>query len=203
MVLLWRPRWDKRFCTGIQASKGRLWWLTGKKSAAKQETWAPWIRKIPWRRKWQPTPVFLPGEFHGQRSLVGYSSRGCKESNITEWLNMRMHACAHTHTHTHIVRRPGAASLWGFTRRSVHSLLFQSHWAASCGDLYLVSPWSSNHLPATPGQSYPQASGNGDWQGGAPLTFTNPSQAWNWSFLLIPIRTTEDRRVWQHRECRC
>ena len=33
----------------------------------------PWIRKIPWNRKWQPTPVFLPGESHGQRSLVGYS----------------------------------------------------------------------------------------------------------------------------------
>ena len=33
----------------------------------------PWVRKIPWRRKWQPNPVFLPGESHGQRSLVGYS----------------------------------------------------------------------------------------------------------------------------------
>ena len=46
----------------------------------------PWVRKIPWRRKWQPTPVFLPGEFHGQRSLVGYSPWGCKESDTTEWL---------------------------------------------------------------------------------------------------------------------
>ena len=33
----------------------------------------PWVRKIPWRRAWQPTPAFLPGESHGQRSLVGYS----------------------------------------------------------------------------------------------------------------------------------
>ena len=33
----------------------------------------PWVRKIPWRRTWQPTPVFLPGEFHGQRSMQGYS----------------------------------------------------------------------------------------------------------------------------------
>ena len=32
----------------------------------------PWVRKIPWRRKWQSTPIFLPGKFHGQRSLVGY-----------------------------------------------------------------------------------------------------------------------------------
>ena len=36
----------------------------------------PWVRKIPWRRKWKPTPVFLPGESHGQRSLVGYSPYG-------------------------------------------------------------------------------------------------------------------------------
>ena len=40
--------------------------------------------KIPWRRKWQPTPVFLPGESHGQRSLVGYSPWGCKELNTAE-----------------------------------------------------------------------------------------------------------------------
>jgi len=39
----------------------------------------PWVRKIPWRRKWQLTPVFLPGESHGQRRLLGYSPWGCKE----------------------------------------------------------------------------------------------------------------------------
>ena len=44
----------------------------------------PWVRKIPWRRKWQPTPVFLPGESPGRRNLVGYSPQGCKESDITE-----------------------------------------------------------------------------------------------------------------------
>ena len=44
----------------------------------------PWVRKIPWRRKWQPTPVFLPGESHGQRSLAGYSPEGCKGSDTTE-----------------------------------------------------------------------------------------------------------------------
>ena len=37
-----------------------------------------WVGKIPWRRKWQPTPVFLPGESHGQKSLAGYSLWGCK-----------------------------------------------------------------------------------------------------------------------------
>ena len=38
----------------------------------------PWVRKIPWRRKWQPTPVCLPGESRGQRSLAGYSPQGCR-----------------------------------------------------------------------------------------------------------------------------
>ena len=43
-----------------------------------------WVGKIPWRRTWQPTPVFLPRKFHGQKSLVGYSPQGHKESHITE-----------------------------------------------------------------------------------------------------------------------
>ena len=42
------------------------------------------VGKIPWRREWQPTPVFLPEEFHGQRSLVGYSPWGHRESDTTE-----------------------------------------------------------------------------------------------------------------------
>ena len=48
-----------------------------KQSAAMQEMQQTqfdlWVGKIPWRRKWQPTPIFLPGESHGQRGLVGYS----------------------------------------------------------------------------------------------------------------------------------
>ena len=44
----------------------------------------PWIGKILWRRKWQPTPVFLPGKSYGQRSLAGYSPWGRKESDTTE-----------------------------------------------------------------------------------------------------------------------
>ena len=46
----------------------------------------PWVRKILWRRKWQPTPVFWPEEFHGQRTLAGYSPWGCKELDVTEQL---------------------------------------------------------------------------------------------------------------------
>ena len=44
----------------------------------------PWVGKIRWSRKWQPTSAFLSGKFHGQRSLVSYSPWGCKESGTTE-----------------------------------------------------------------------------------------------------------------------
>ena len=55
-----------------------------------QETWFnPEVGKISWRRKWQPTPVPLPGKSDGRRSLVGYSPWGCKESDTTERLYFR------------------------------------------------------------------------------------------------------------------
>ena len=56
----------------------------------------PWIGKISWRWELQPTPVFLPGEFHGQRSLVGYSPRGRKELDTTEWLTLSLFRCIYT-----------------------------------------------------------------------------------------------------------
>ena len=64
-------------------------WLRGKESACqckrhKRCSFSPWVRKTPWRRSQQPTAVFLPGKFHGQRSLAGYSPWGCKESDTTE-----------------------------------------------------------------------------------------------------------------------
>ena len=52
----------------------------------------PWIRKIAWRREWQPTPVFLPGKSHAQRSVVGYSPWGCKESDATERLTLSLYS---------------------------------------------------------------------------------------------------------------
>ena len=68
-------------------------------------------RNIPWRRKWQPTPVLLPGKSHGRRSLVGYSPWGHKESDMTEWL----------HTLTDMIQRLLQQSRWQ-TMRSLSSL---------------------------------------------------------------------------------
>ena len=67
-------------------TQGLHWWLGGKESACQRRRcrFNPWIGKIPWRRKWKPTPVFLPWECNGQRSLAGYNPRGCKESATTE-----------------------------------------------------------------------------------------------------------------------
>ena len=56
-----------------------------------------------WRRKWQSTPVFLPGKSHGQRSLVGYSPWGCKESETTEQLSTS-HTTSYRHVDSHTVR---------------------------------------------------------------------------------------------------
>jgi len=55
-----------------------------KKSVCRRPSFNPWVRKIPWRREWLPTPVFLPGESHGQGSPVGYRPWGCKASDIIE-----------------------------------------------------------------------------------------------------------------------
>ena len=59
---------------------GLLRWLSGKESACqcRKPGFHLWVYKFPWRRKWQPTPVFLPGKSHGRRSLVDYSPWGLK-----------------------------------------------------------------------------------------------------------------------------
>ena len=64
-------------------------WFNSKESTCqyrrRRRHWLdPWVRKIPWRRKWQPTPVFFSGKSHGQRSLAGYSPWGHKKSDMTE-----------------------------------------------------------------------------------------------------------------------
>ena len=82
------------------------WWLSGKESACqcRRQGFDPWVRKIPWRRKWQPSSVLLLGKSHGQRSLAGYSPRGHKRVGH-DWAtktNNRHKAtfvrlCAHNH----------------------------------------------------------------------------------------------------------
>ena len=69
------------------------WWLNGKEPTCKCRRcgFDPWFRKIPWRSKWKPTTVFLPGKSHGKRSLAGYNPWGHKRVG---------HKSATKHTHT-------------------------------------------------------------------------------------------------------
>ena len=81
-------KWDREYSqqpaihifTQNYRAPGLPWWLSGKEPACqcRRSRFDPWAGKIPWRRKWQPTPVFLPGKSHGQRSLVGCSPWGHK-----------------------------------------------------------------------------------------------------------------------------
>ena len=73
---------------GIHMSQAYLVAQTVKRLPTVRETRVQsWVGKIPCRRKWQPTPVFLPGKSHGLSILVGYSPWGRKESDMTEWLH--------------------------------------------------------------------------------------------------------------------
>ena len=79
----------------------------------KRRGFDPWVGKIPWRRAWQPTLIFLPGESHGQRSQAGYGPQGHKESNTTEPLSTQAHGvgvCTRQH-HGPIVTADPASPL--------------------------------------------------------------------------------------------
>jgi len=94
----WSQQWTEEIYRNIQhlfSFKGLPRWLSSKEPACRSRRhrrhgFDTWVRKISWREKWQPTPVFLPGESHGQRNLAGYSPWSHKELEMTE----------HTHAHT-------------------------------------------------------------------------------------------------------
>ena len=114
--------------------------------------------KISWRREWLPTPVFLPEEFHGQRSLVGYSRWDRKELDTTECLT-------HTHTHTHnptthtsagspsfqLPHNPHLSGVILYIRMRVHmsSALGSASWGPQPRHHHTLTPQC-----ASPGQTY-------------------------------------------------
>ena len=74
----------------------------------------PWVGKIPWIREWLPTPVFLPGEFHGQRILVGYSPRGCKELGTTETEELYKKDLHEHGVNCHVISNRNIEGFWSF-----------------------------------------------------------------------------------------
>ena len=111
-------RFSTEFSAATWATVG--FFISGKEPACqcRRHRFDSWVGKIPWRRKWQPTPIFLPGESHRQRSLEGYRPWGCKELDTT----------AHTHTN---YRRDQWVLLWSLCLR-------QSVW--------VTEPWKPRHL---------------------------------------------------------
>ena len=85
-----RYNWSDLAAAAAAAAGGFPRWLSSKESACRCSKYRTcrfdsWVGKSSWRRKWQPIPVFLPEESHGQRSLAGCSLWCCKESDMTEW----------------------------------------------------------------------------------------------------------------------
>ena len=89
-ILTWKISWiedpGKLQPTGSQKTQTQLSTHTHKLQCRrhKRHGFDTWVRKIPWRRKWQPTPVSLPGKYHEQRSLAGYRPLGHKDPDTTE-----------------------------------------------------------------------------------------------------------------------
>ena len=110
MLLLWRVMTGKTpahhmangqlsqdyYRQKVDWAEGLSRWFSGEESACQcrkcsRHGFHPQVRKIPWHRNWQPTPVFLPGKFHGQRCMAGYSPWDSKESDRTVWLTFTFH----------------------------------------------------------------------------------------------------------------
>ena len=109
---------------------------TGKESACQckrcnRRGFDPWVSKIPWSRKWQPGAVFLPGKFHGQRSLVGDSPWGHKESAMTELLCREQTPLIHDIFQTPCMVRP----------LRMAALLLSVHYLTSACFTYTLRTW--------------------------------------------------------------
>ena len=89
------PGWSQYMVTWSLLFSGKDFTCQCRK--CKRHRFNPWAGNIPWRRKWQPIPVFLPGKFHGQRSLVGCSPWAHR---VAHRACVRARVCTHTHLHT-------------------------------------------------------------------------------------------------------
>ena len=151
LLFLWEHWYGPLFHAGLswnialfgyflqKSKKGLPSGVSGKEPACQwrceRHTFSPWVGKIPWRKAWQPTPVVLPGEFHGQRSLVGYSPWGRKE------LGYSWSSWAHTHSG---LSQNWALGMYQQTRRTrscFHGAYFLMGWE----DNLFINEWANTH----------------------------------------------------------
>ena len=131
-------------------------WCSGKESACqcRRLEFDSWVRKIPWNKKWQPTPGFLLGKLHGQRSLEGCSPWGCRESDMTDQLSMHR-------THVYIIC---VYLMYKYIFRSNIWSNIESHYFAPSFPRWIVS----------------ESRGQPDVQGWSVASFPGKGLAWTW-----------------------
>ena len=141
--------------------KGQMWlspsminlglprWLSGTESVCQCRRFrrcgfSPWVGKISWRRKWQSTPVFLPGEFHGQRSLAVYSPWDREESDVTKHTYTHDKSSHHfklkDHMMVEVTLRMNPPSFYQVTHRGAAGML-STYWG--CHSLPSLVGWST------------------------------------------------------------
>ena len=183
---------------------GLPWWLSVKEFACqcRRQGFHPWSWKIPWTMKCQPTPVFLPGKSHGQRSLAGYSLWGYKEWDMTAttaktitWITLFMVCCLgnrknKVHVYTEISQSCYLNNNT-YCKMSFANGYFVCHLYIFCSKMYtqvfcalivtlllLLSHFSHVQLCATPSLRFSRQE---HWSG---LPFPSPmdkSEKWKWS----------------------
>ena len=110
------------------------WWLRRQRICLQcgRPRFDPWAGKIPWRRERQPTPVFLPGEFHGERNLAGYSPWGRRELDKTDVLVQHLHSftlAAQSCVLVHQLWSSWNPILWGCMDVSLHRHDWWNPWS--------------------------------------------------------------------------
>ena len=142
MLILWHinqglPWWSgsEDSVLPAQGAHGFPWRLRQSRTClqCRRPRFNPWVGKIPWRREWPPTPVFLPGEPHGQRSLSSYSPRGHKKSDMTA-TNIHTGSIPGQGTRSHVPqrRRSHVPQLRPTTAKKINIFLRRNHVCVQC-----------------------------------------------------------------------
>ena len=138
--------------TELNVRKGLPWWLRQWRTClqCRRTGFDPWVGTIPWRREWQPTPVFLSGEFQGQRSLADYSPWGHRESDTTEWLTQKrlqklsIQAKVHWKMDARLGDKCGLHVSWGHTPSFHYFLCFRIQRIVTTSIIYMISAQKPN-----------------------------------------------------------
>ena len=132
-------------------------WLSGKESTCqcRRRRFDLWVWKIPWRKKWQPTPIFLPGKSHEQRSLMSYSPWGCKESDTTEGLSIHtQHLLSALSTLITLLYLSSSQQFWNRALNSSNTVrrkvsVRQARWSHDYRSVWPQCCWLSPWRPAS------------------------------------------------------